>query len=397
MRCSSFHTKSHAMRVPHLYGQLQAQLSQWINPEDKRHLQVFSENVAAILQAQSACLSHWLPYLSHRDCEARSHMERLNYFVHNPKINTETYYYPLVKQFLKAWQGMEITLALDTSVLWDKYCLIEVCLIWGGRSIPLGQSVLEHGSATVGYEDYHPVLEATSLMLPPGCKMTLLADRGFEHGAFIRWLCEHSWSWAIRAKSDLNVTFSNGRTTAVAQLLPPKGEAYLFRDVTILQDIECHLATANLELAGEPWAVLTDSPLSLQTFELYGQRFGGIEPHFKDYKSAAFDLISSNLRDAQALCCLLMLLAAATLIAISIAVVVTRENRTKMLDWHFQRGLSFLQLGLREIKRLCYQCLPIPTFASLPRKSPLPGCASLKKREQLQTRVEFSKVTVFSS
>lgn len=241
------------------------------------------------------------------------------------------------------------------------------------------------------------VLEATPLMLPPGCKVTLLADRGFEHGAFIRWLCEHRWSWAIRAKSDLNVTFSNGRTTAVAQLLPPKGEAYLFRDLTILQDIECHCATANLELAGEPWAVLTDSSLSLQTFELYGQRFGGIEPHFKDYKSAAFDLIGSNLRDAQALSCLLMLLAAATLIAISIALVVTHENRTNILDLHSQRGLSFLQLGLREIKRLCYQSLPIPTFASLPRKSPLPGCASLKKREQLQTRFEFSKVTVFST
>jgi hypothetical protein len=117
----------------------------------------------------------------------------------------------------------------------------------------------------------------------------------------------------------------------------------------------------------------------------------------KDYKSAAFDLIRSNLRDAQALSCLLMLLAAATLIAISIALVVTHENRTKILGWHSQRGLSFLQLGLREIKRLCYQCLPIPTFASLPRKSPLPGCASLQKREQLQTRVEFSKVTVFST
>jgi hypothetical protein len=392
-----FPHKSHTMLVPHLYRQVQAQLSQWINPEDKRHLQVFSENIAAILQAQSACLSHWLPYLSHRDCKARSHMERLNYFVHNPKINAETFYYPLVEQFLKAWQGMEITLVLDTSVLWDKYCLIEVCLIWGGRSIPLGQSVLEHGSATVAYDDYRPVLETTLLMLPPGCKVTLLADRGFEHGAFIRWLRDHHWSWAIRAKSDLNVTFSNGGTTAVAQLLPPKGEAYLFRGVTILQDIECHFATANLALSSEPWAVLTDTLPSLQTFELYGQRFGGIEPHFKDYKSAAFDLIRSHLRDEMALSCLLMLLAAATLIAISIAIVVTREGRTKMLDWHSHRGLSFLQLGLREIKRLCYQCLPIPSFISLSRRSPLPGYASHKKREQLQIRVEFSKVTVFST
>lgn len=73
------------MPVPHLYRQLQARLSQWITPPDQRHLQVFCENVAAILQAQSACLSHWLPYLSHRECQARSHMERLNYFVHTPK------------------------------------------------------------------------------------------------------------------------------------------------------------------------------------------------------------------------------------------------------------------------------------------------------------------------
>ncbi|WP_414546609.1 transposase [Nostoc sp. CCY0012] len=385
------------MPVPLLHRQLQVQLSQWIHPQDQRHLQVFSENVAAILQAQSACLSHWLPYLSHRDCVARSHMERLNYFVHNPKINAETFYVPLLRQFLQGWEGTAMTLTLDTSVLWDQYCLIEVCLIWGGRSIPLSQTVLEHGSATVGYEDYRPVLEHTLKLLPPGCQVMLLADRGFEHGAFIRWLRDHRWSWTIRAKSDLNITLSQGQTQAVADLLPPKSEAYLFRDVTILQDIECHLATAHLAMAGEAWAVLTDVPPSLQTFEVYGQRFGGIEPHFKDYKSAAFELIRSHLRDAQALSCLLMLLAAATLIAISLAVIVVSLGRRKALDWHSHRGLSFLQLGLREIKRLCYQRLPLPSLAILPRRSPPPASASLKKREYLETRIEFSRVTVFST
>lgn len=124
----------------------------------------------------------------------------------------------------------------------------------------------------------------------------------------------------------MNITLSNGETAAVATLLPPQGKAYLFREVTVLQDIPCHLATAHLALAGEPWAVISDVPPSLQTFEVYGQRFGGIEPHFKDYKSAAFELIRSHLRDAQAFTCLLMLLAAATLIAITIALVVLREK-----------------------------------------------------------------------
>ena len=397
MGCSSFHTKSQTMSIPLLYRQLQSHLSQWINPKDQRHLQVFSENVAAILQAQSACLSHWLPYLSHRDCQARSHMERLNYFVHNPKIDAETFYIPLLQQFLQAWQDSPMTLTLDTSVLWDQYCLIEVCFIWGGRSIPLGQVVLEHGSATVGYEDYRPVLETTLRLLPPGAQVTILADRGFEHGAFIRWLQEHHWSWMIRAKSDLRVRLSGGQTSAVADLLPPTAEAYLFRDVTILQDIDCHLATANLAMAGEPWAVLTDTPPTLQTFAIYGQRFGGIEPHFKDYKSGAFDLIRSHLRDAEALSCLLMLIASAMLIAISTAVVVISQDRRPMLDWHYQRGLSFLQLGLREIKRLCYLKIPLPNLVILPRQNPPPASASLKKQEEFETRIEFSRVTLFSS
>jgi hypothetical protein len=324
-------------------------------------------------------------------------MERLNYFIQNSKIDADTFYFPLLRQFLQGWEGMAVTLTLDTSMLWDQYCLIEVCLIWGGRSIPLGQTVLEHGSATVGYDDYCPVLETRLQLLPPGCQVTLLADRGFEHGAFIRWLCDHHWSWAIRAKSDLNITCSNNQTTAVANLLPPEGEAYLFRDVTVLQDMRCHFATANLALAGEAWAVLTDVPPSLQTFEVYGQRFGGIEPHFKDYKSAAFDLMSSRLRDAQALSRLLMLLAAATLIAISVAIVVVNEDRRKNIDWHEQRGLSFLQLGLREIKQLCYKNLSIPRLVILPRRSPPKAYASLKKRDFLETRIEFSKVTMFSS
>lgn len=385
------------MPVPLLYRQLQAQLSQWITPQDQRHLQVFCENLAAILQAQSACLSHWLPYLSHRDCQARSHMERLSYFVHNSKITAETFYHPLLRQFLNAWEGTAMTLTLDTSVLWDQYCLIEVCLVWAGRSIPLAQAVLEHGSATVAFENYCPVLETARPLLPSGIQVTLLADRGFEHGELIRWLCQHQWSWAIRAKCDLNITLSEGQTVAVSQLLPPQGEAYLFADITVLQDIECHLATANLALAGEAWAVLSSEPPSLQTFAVYGQRFGGIEPHFKDYKSAGFELIRSRLRGAPALNCLLMLLAAATLIAILIAVVVSHEGRRRRLDWHSQRGLSFLQLGLRELQRLCYQQLAIPKLAILPSLSPPVAYASHKKREQMETRIEFSRVTVFST
>jgi hypothetical protein len=157
-------------------------------------------------------------------------MERLSYSVHNPKIATQTFYVPLLTQFLQAWAGMTMTLTLDTSMLWDEYCLIEIGLAWGGRSFPLAQKVMKHGSATVAFADYCSVLDAAEAVLPTDCQITLLADRGFEHGESIRcgsvpgesspghlpWLRSHQWAWAIRAKSDLRITLSNTQTDSVA-------------------------------------------------------------------------------------------------------------------------------------------------------------------------------------
>ncbi len=188
---------------------------------------------------------------------------------------------------------------------------------------------------------------------------------------------------------------SNAQTESLADLLSEPEQAFLFKDVRILEDIQCHLATARLSMAQEAWAVITDTPPSVQIFSLYGQRFGGIEPHFKDYKSVAFDLPRSALRDADALSRLLMLLAAATIIAICVAIEAITQGVLNSIDWNTHRGLSFLQIGLRRINQWCYQRLPLPPFRHLPRCNPPPAYASLKKRDAITTRIEFAKVTVF--
>ncbi|MGF1499496.1 MAG: transposase, partial [Elainellaceae cyanobacterium] len=298
------------------------QLRQWVLPKDHRHLQGFAEAVAAILQSQSACLGRWIPYLTHRGCQARAHLARLSYFLHNEHISAQRFYIPLLRQFLRAFSGSDLLVTLDSSLLGERVCLVEVCLAWGGRSIPLAQVVLEHASATVGFEQYQNLLETAKAVLPEGCRVTLLADRGFEHGALLRWLLQQQWAWAIRAKSDLRVTLADGSNYSVAELIPAPQTAPLFDNVTVIDGVDCHLATTNLPEAQESWAVLTSERPTLQTFALYGKRFGGIEPHFKDYKSAAFALLDSGLQDAQALTCLVRLLACASLIALVLGMLL---------------------------------------------------------------------------
>jgi hypothetical protein len=385
-----------SMKTPQLYRELIDQLSQWIVPKDQRHLQGVAEAVAAILQSGSACLNKWLPFLSHRDCTARSHLERLSYLVHNEAINAQTFYVPLLHQFLQAFAGTDWLLTLDTSMLWDQFCLIEVCLVWGGRSIPLAQVVLEHGSATVAFEAYAPLLEQALHLLPAPSRVTLLADRGFEHGELMRWCERHQWDWYIRVKCDLQITFATGMTQSVEALFPPTEQAYLFANVTVLGDVQAHLATASVPSASEPWAVLSNQPPSLQTFERYGQRFGGIEPHFRDYKSAAFGIIESHLRDASALTTLFLLLDIATLIALILGMMLVQTGQRSLLDAHPERGLSFLQLGLRQLQRLRYQGHPLPLLEPLPRSRPAAAVASQSKRDRLKVRIEFARVTVVS-
>jgi hypothetical protein len=106
------------MATPQLHRQLLEQLSQWIIPEDLRHLKNCAEIVAAILESESACAAHWIPYLSHRECQARSHMERLSYFMNNPAINDEVLYVPLLKQFLK--ELTDTPLSLQTFQLYGQ-------------------------------------------------------------------------------------------------------------------------------------------------------------------------------------------------------------------------------------------------------------------------------------
>lgn len=384
------------METPLLYRQLQDQLRQWVTPKDQRHLQGFAEILAAILQSGSACLGKWIPYLTHRGCQARAHLERLSYFLHNQQISAEQFYEPMLRHVLAAFAGERVLLTLDTSMLWDQFCLIEVCFVWGGRSFTLAQVVIEHGSATVGFDQYQSVLECAKRVLPPCSQVTLLADRGFEHGNLIHWLGHQNWSWAIRVKSDLKITLSNGCTQSVEHLLPPEAQAYLFENVQVLDGIACHLVTARGLDTKDPWAVLSDQSPSLQTFALYGKRFGGIEPHFKDYKSAAFNVLQSGLRTAQALTCLFMLLDCASLIALMLGMMLVQAGERSRLDWHGARGLSFLQLGLRELSRLCYERLSLPKLLALPKANPPPACASLRKRDVLDCRIEFSKVVRFS-
>ena len=171
--------KIHMNSSTPLYLQLLAFFSQYSRAQDWRHLKTLGWMVSALIASGKLNLSAWEPYVTSQATQAQSYERRWRRFLTNSLINVEHIYIPLVMAALSQWQNRRLYLAIDTTVLWDKYCMIHVSVVCCGRAIPLLWDVLEHESATVAFSEYIPLLRKARWLLRKYPDVMLLADRAF--------------------------------------------------------------------------------------------------------------------------------------------------------------------------------------------------------------------------
>ena len=134
-----------------LYLQLLGFFRQYSRVKDWRHLKTLGWMVSALIASGKLNLSAWEPYVASKATQAQSYERRWRRFLVNGSIDIERIYIPLAMAALSQWQNRRLHLAIDTTVLWDKYCMIHVSVVCCGRAIPLLWDVLEHESATVAF------------------------------------------------------------------------------------------------------------------------------------------------------------------------------------------------------------------------------------------------------
>ena len=102
----------------------------------------------------------------------------------NQHVDVNQLYAPLIREALSAWGAQPIYLALDTSMLWEQYCLIRVSVVYRGRAISVAWEVIEHGSSTVAFAVYRRVLERVPALLPRRAGKLVVpdSDQGPFHG-----------------------------------------------------------------------------------------------------------------------------------------------------------------------------------------------------------------------
>jgi hypothetical protein len=106
----------------------------------------------------------------------------------------ERLYVPIVLAALEGWEKQRLSIALDTTVLWNQYCMIHLSVVCCGRAVPFLWRVLEHKSASVAFEEYSPLLRKARWLLRRHPDVMLLADRGFANHQLLDWLKSSHWN-----------------------------------------------------------------------------------------------------------------------------------------------------------------------------------------------------------
>jgi hypothetical protein len=273
-------------------------------------------------------------------------------------------YQQVVLQALQDWGEGRIMLALDTTLLFKRWCVICVVLTYRGRALPLAWRVLRHASSVVSAKEIRPVLASVQCLLMhlPGIEEVCInADRGFCDQQLMADFTAYGWHWNIRGKGQLYLFDAQGRALGrVREQLSVHGTLVVLHDVYITVDRygPVNLAAVQARGAKEPWFIVSDERCGVRTFAEYHERMQ-IEEGFLDLKSAAFNLEDTRLSQAHQFEQLLFVLGLAAVVLLSEGTAVVEAGRRRQVDPHWVRALSYLQLGWRAIRQALTRRTPL--------------------------------------
>ena len=145
--------------TPRLYDTLVHVLSQQATWLDQRHLKTLAWMMVGMIQSGWINLTAWAPYVVSRAQYAQSTVRRFRRWLDNDKIDVRALYGPFMQQALAEGGEQALSVALDTSMLWNTYCLVRLSVLYRGQAVPLVWCVLQHGSASVACAVYRDLLE----------------------------------------------------------------------------------------------------------------------------------------------------------------------------------------------------------------------------------------------
>ena len=159
----------------------------------------------------------------------------------------------------------DILVAMDwTDFDRDGQSTLVLSLVTGhGRAAPLIWLTVWKEEIATRRNDYEDAcLRRLAETMPPGCRVTILADRGFGDQKLFAFLGELGFGYVIRFRGNIRVTDASDETKAAAEWVGKGGRARKLRDARITAQgrqvgaVVCVHAKA----MKEPWCLAASDP-----------------------------------------------------------------------------------------------------------------------------------------
>jgi len=136
-------------------------------------------------------------------------------------------------------------------------------------------------------------------LVPPGCRVTILADRGFGDQKLFAFLGELGFGYVIRFRGNIRVTAEDGQSRPAADWVGKSGRArkrHLARVTAQGQQVGA-VVCVHAKAMKEPWCLAASDPEATAAVLVnhYAKRWT-IEPSFRDTKDLRFGMGLSSTR-----------------------------------------------------------------------------------------------------
>jgi len=269
--------------------------------------------VATMLEARSANLMDLaaaLPRATERLDMRYQWIERL---LANPRLEVDAVMAPYARELLgrAAASGQRLVLILDQTQATARHQALVLGLRIGERALPLAWRVRETRGA-IGFAEQGELVALVAAWLPAGAGAVLMGDRFYGSPELILLCRRLGWDYRLRLKGDLLVTAEETTTGECAA----RGERLLPGIGLTAREVPTNIAIVHEPGHAEPWIIaMGEAPTAYRALD-YGLRWG-IEAMFSDFESRGFGLEASQIRHADRLARLLLVMALALHWAVS--------------------------------------------------------------------------------
>ena len=190
----------------------------------------------------------------------------------------------------------DILVAMDwTDFDRDDQATLVLSLVTGhGRAAPLLWLSVWKDELTKQRNDFEDAcLRRLAELVPAGCRVTMLADRGFGDQKLFAFLAALGFDYVIRFRGNIGVTDAGGQTRPAAEWVGKGGRARKLVDARVTAQgrqvgaVVC-VHAKNMK---EPWCLASSErdPTAATLINHYAKRWT-IEPQFRDTKDLRFGM-----------------------------------------------------------------------------------------------------------